>query len=50
MSDTMGDVILGARDVGVRFGGFVALYGIPETIGLIEHHLVPVPMTAPGTA
>ena len=42
-------VLLGQQE-GPRFGGFVALYGIPETIGLIEHHLVPVPMTAPGTA
>jgi len=28
-------VLLG-QDEGPRFGGFVALYGIPGTIGLIE--------------
>ena len=32
------EVLLGASD-GPRFGGFVALYGIDETVGLIERGL-----------
>ena len=35
-------VLLG-QDEGPRFGGFVALYGIPETVALIESALARVP-------
>jgi lysyl-tRNA synthetase class 1 len=34
-------VLLGQQE-GPRFGQFIALYGIPETIALIEHALAPV--------
>jgi lysyl-tRNA synthetase, class I len=46
-------VLLGAQE-GPRFGGFVALYGIPGTIGLIETALArgagesPPPREAPA--
>jgi lysyl-tRNA synthetase class 1 len=32
------EVLLGASE-GPRFGGFVALYGVPETVRLIERAL-----------
>jgi len=40
-------VLLGQRE-GPRFGGFVALYGIPETIALIRSALSLRPGPAPG--
>jgi lysyl-tRNA synthetase class 1 len=38
-------VLLGQEE-GPRFGGFVALYGIGETVGLIERRLAPAPEAA----
>ena len=43
--DCLYQVLLGQVE-GPRFGGFVALYGIPETIGLIEDRLTHVPADA----
>jgi lysyl-tRNA synthetase class 1 len=37
-------VLLGQAE-GPRFGGFTALYGIPETVALIRHSLDRVPVT-----
>jgi lysyl-tRNA synthetase class 1 len=38
-------VLLGQAE-GPRFGGFVALYGIAETVGLIETRLADAPADA----
>jgi lysyl-tRNA synthetase class 1 len=38
-------VLLGQPE-GPRFGGFAALYGIPETVALIRHSLDRMPATA----
>lgn len=40
-------VLLGQQE-GPRFGQFIALYGIPETIALIEHALARTPAEAAG--
>jgi lysyl-tRNA synthetase, class I len=42
-------VLLGQQE-GPRFGGFIALYGVAETIALIEAALTRPPDTAPDTA
>jgi lysyl-tRNA synthetase class 1 len=42
-------VLLGQQE-GPRFGGFVALYGIPETIALIRSALAGEPAIAPAAA
>jgi lysyl-tRNA synthetase class 1 len=38
-------VLLGQRE-GPRFGGFAALYGVPETIALIRDRLTRTPAAA----
>ncbi len=40
-------VLLGQQE-GPRFGGFVALYGVAETVALVEHHLAAGPLGVAG--
>ena len=42
-------VLLGQQE-GPRFGGFVALYGIPETVALIQAALARAPAIGPSDA
>jgi lysyl-tRNA synthetase, class I len=43
------EVLLGAEQ-GPRFGGFIALYGVPETVALIDNALAGALMPAPERA